>query len=218
MGAGTTTIEATFNNVSGNASLNVSAATLLSINVTPQNPSIAIGVNQKFTATGTYSDASTKNITRTVTWTSSNTAVGTISNALLSKGVATGVTSGSTTIQAIKNGVSGSTTLNVNNSVNNCVVQRREDSSSYWLGYDIFSNGAPMILNFSGTGINLTEIIVQNGVFSNVQVLDQNQLLIGTKPEWVSMTNPGFIDFYGPSYGPYEPFNSPTIAACQIVN
>lgn len=214
VGVGATNISAIFNGISGSTPLTVSPATLVSIDVTPANSSMPVSTNQQFTATGTYSDASSKNITSEVTWSSSNTAIATISNASSSIGVATSVSAGATTIRAIKNSITGSTTLNVN-SANNCFVQRRADSNSYWLGYDIFTNSAPMILNFSATGINLTQIIVNNGVFSNVQVLDQNQLLIGAKPPWVSMTTPGFIDFHGPNYGPYEPFNSPIPATCQ---
>ena len=39
------------------------APTLTSIAVTPANPSISTGTTQQFTATGTYSDQSTQNIT-----------------------------------------------------------------------------------------------------------------------------------------------------------
>ena len=48
--------------------LTVTAATLQSIAVTPANPSIAKGPTQQFTATGTYSDSSTQNLTSQVTW------------------------------------------------------------------------------------------------------------------------------------------------------
>ena len=55
-------------------------ATLVSIAVTPKNPSVALGTMQQFTATGTYSDGSTQNLTTTATWASSNPAVASISN------------------------------------------------------------------------------------------------------------------------------------------
>ena len=82
---------------------------LVSIAVTPANPSIAKGSTQQFTATGTYSDGSTQNLTNSVSWTSSNTSVGTISNT----GLASGVGPGSSTIQATSGSVTGSTTLTV---------------------------------------------------------------------------------------------------------
>ena len=47
----------------GSTVLTVTAATLQSIAVTPANPSIAKGLTQQFTATGTYSDSSTQNLT-----------------------------------------------------------------------------------------------------------------------------------------------------------
>src|SRR6185436_11623186 len=72
------------------ATLTVSAATLASIAVTPASPSIAAGGNQQFTATGTYSDASTANLTGSVTWASATPATATISSGGLAHGVATG--------------------------------------------------------------------------------------------------------------------------------
>jgi hypothetical protein len=70
---------------------------------------ILVGASQPFTATGTYSDSSTKIITSRATWTSSSTGVATI-NASAS---ATGVSAGGTTISAALAGVSGQTTLTV---------------------------------------------------------------------------------------------------------
>ncbi len=82
--------------------------TLSSISVTPANPSIVVGSTQQFTATGTYSDGSTKVIT-TVTWASLNTAVASIS----STGLATALSAGTATITATSGTVVGSTTLTV---------------------------------------------------------------------------------------------------------
>jgi uncharacterized protein YjdB len=112
---GSSTIQATSGSVSGSTILMVNAAapTLSSVAVTPANPSIQNGTTQQFTATGTYSDNSTKNITSTVNWTSSSTSIATISNTAGSNGLATAVGSGSTTIQAALGGVNGSTLLTV---------------------------------------------------------------------------------------------------------
>jgi len=84
--------------------------TLTSIAVTPTNPAILTGATQSFTATGTYSDSSTQNLTSQVTWASSSTAVATIN----AGGLATGVSPGSTTISATSGSVSGNTVLTVN--------------------------------------------------------------------------------------------------------
>lgn len=48
--------------------------TLNAITVTPASVSVAVGANQAFTATGTYSDGSTANITSSVTWASGTPA------------------------------------------------------------------------------------------------------------------------------------------------
>ncbi len=82
---------------------------LTSIAVTPTNPSIAVGGQQQFTATGTYSDGSHRDLTSSATWTSSSPTVATIS----STGLATGVAPGSTTIQAAVGSINGSTSLTV---------------------------------------------------------------------------------------------------------
>ena len=83
--------------------------TLMSIAVMPANPSILRGATQQFTATGTYSDGSTQNLTSQATWTSSITGVATINVA----GLAAGISAGATTISATLAGVVGFTTLTV---------------------------------------------------------------------------------------------------------
>ncbi|MEK7373614.1 MAG: DUF3443 family protein [Thermodesulfobacteriota bacterium] len=95
----------------GGSSSNPTAKTLVSISLTPINPSIAKGTVQQFTATGTFSDNSTQDLTTSVTWTSSVTSVATISNAAGSNGIATSVTAGSTTVTAASGDISNATTL-----------------------------------------------------------------------------------------------------------
>ncbi len=68
---GTANIAATFNGVSGTASLNVSSATLSSISVSPASAVLAPTTSANCVATGTFSDGSTQGITNIVTWTSS---------------------------------------------------------------------------------------------------------------------------------------------------
>jgi uncharacterized protein YjdB len=108
-GTGTTTITASSGGVSGTAPLTVTAASLVSVAVTPANSSMAVGTTKQFTATGTFSDSSTQDITTTVTWTSSTAAAATIN----AQGLASSVATGSTTIKATFGSVSGSTGLTV---------------------------------------------------------------------------------------------------------
>jgi len=110
--AGTTSITATLGSVtSPPAALTVTTATLVSIAVTPATPAIILQTQQQFTATGTFSDNTTLNITNTVTWSSSNTTKISITVSGLATGV--GTTSSPVTIQASKSGVNGSTTTTV---------------------------------------------------------------------------------------------------------
>ena len=108
-GPGTATITAASGAVSGTTSLTVTSASLVSIAVTPANPSMAIGTTRQFTATGTFSDSSTQDVTGSVLWSSSNAGVATVSN----QGLASSVATGTTTIAATFGSVSGSTTLTV---------------------------------------------------------------------------------------------------------
>jgi plastocyanin len=111
---GNSTISATLSGVAGSTVLTVTPpATLQSIVVTPTNPSIAAGLVEPFTATGTFSNNTTQDITSLVTWASATPAVATISNAANLQGVATGVAVGTSTITASLGGVTGSTTLTV---------------------------------------------------------------------------------------------------------
>jgi len=89
------------------------AVVLVSIQVTPVNPSVPAGRTQQFTATGAFSDGTNQDLTSTCTWTSNHASVATISNAAGSRGVATGVATGTSTISAAAGSVVGSTTLTV---------------------------------------------------------------------------------------------------------
>ena len=109
LGVGQSLISATLGQLSGSTTLTVTAATLVSIAVTPANPSIAKGLTEQFTATGTYSDNSTANLTGQVTWASATTTVATINAA----GLASAVGTGTSTISATLDAVHGSTTLTV---------------------------------------------------------------------------------------------------------
>ncbi|RTL13412.1 MAG: hypothetical protein EKK54_00020 [Neisseriaceae bacterium] len=108
--SGTTDITASLNGITSNtAVLTASAAVLQSITITPASATVAKGLTQAYTATGTYSDNSTDNITNQVTWSSDNTGVATIN---ASTGVATVVAaSGTTNVTASSDGVTSNTAV-----------------------------------------------------------------------------------------------------------
>jgi len=94
--AGTTTIQAASGSLSSSATLTVQPPVLTSLAVQPTLGGTTVGGTQAFTATGTYTDSSTQNLTSSVTWSSSNTAVATIG----AGGLSTGVGNGNATITA----------------------------------------------------------------------------------------------------------------------
>lgn len=107
--AGWTRISVLLNSIIGSAVVNVNNASLVSIAITPGNPTLNLGTNQQLTATGTFSDGSTQDITPWVSWASSNSQVCVVN----SSGFATTSGSGTATITASFTSVSATTTLTV---------------------------------------------------------------------------------------------------------
>ena len=89
----------------------VTVPVLVSIAVTPATPTLnGGGVVQAFTATGTFSDLSTQDITTQCVWASTVPGAATI---VAGTGVATTTGGGATIISATQGAISGNTTLNV---------------------------------------------------------------------------------------------------------
>jgi hypothetical protein len=113
---GTVTITATDGTIKGTAQLTVSSGpTLKSIAVTPSTANISVNGTQQFTATGTFSDNSTKDVTTQSVWKSSNTEVATVG---AGTGLATGVGAGgpvTITATGIGTEISGTAMLTVSN-------------------------------------------------------------------------------------------------------
>lgn len=97
--------------ITGSAAVTVISAQVTSIDVSPPNATLNVGMQQQYTATGHYSDQSTHDITAVATWGSSMSAFASINPG----GLATADKAGTTSISAQFNGVtSNSATLNVN--------------------------------------------------------------------------------------------------------
>ncbi|HTJ30322.1 MAG TPA: hypothetical protein VL346_07465, partial [Acidobacteriaceae bacterium] len=77
---------ATLNGISGQSAISVTngTPTLISITITPANVNLVgslvslLGVSTQFTATGNYSDGSTRDLTTTAQWSTSNSSTATI--------------------------------------------------------------------------------------------------------------------------------------------
>ncbi len=102
-------------------------AQLVSINLSPLNPSIPKGMLEPFTLTGNYTDGTIKILTTSAVWTSSTSSVATINKAT---GVATSVEQGVTTITVSYGGFSPkSTTLTVTQTALVSIVVEPTNSS-----------------------------------------------------------------------------------------
>jgi len=106
---GAAPITATFGGKSDTQTLTVTAATLVSVALTPVNATIPIGGVQQFTLMASYSDASSSDVTASSAWTSASTGVATV----LQNGVADGVSGGTSLITATFGGKSAAQTLTV---------------------------------------------------------------------------------------------------------
>lgn len=82
-----------------------------SIQVAPQNATVPPGVTQQYTATATYGNNTTGDVTNSVNWSTNPTSVATIS----STGLLTGVALGTATVKAQKSGVASTTGVLITN-------------------------------------------------------------------------------------------------------
>jgi len=111
---GPVTITATSGGTSGRTTVTVSAATLSSIAITPADQSIAKGTTLQLTATGTFSDTNTQDLTTLASWSSNLSGTAPVSNAVGTQGLVTGVVEGGpATVTATVGTVSGNTTVTV---------------------------------------------------------------------------------------------------------
>ena len=126
---GTYTVLATANGAPLAASFTLTNYAIVSIAVSPGNPTLAVGVSGQFTAVGTFTDGSTQNLTNTVAWASGTPSAATISGT----GVATALTPGTTAITAGEAGVtSPDDTLTV--IAPNYVVNTTADAFGFYSG------------------------------------------------------------------------------------
>jgi len=145
---GTSIITATLSGKSGATTLTVNPAALVSIAITPATPSVIAAGTVQLTATGTYTDLSTQNITTAVTWLSNNTSVATIGAATgLATGVAAG-TSGITATDPVTSIVSPMVTLTVRPAEHAYVTNYHDNTVSQ---YTISPTGGALVAKTSPT-------------------------------------------------------------------
>jgi uncharacterized protein YjdB len=110
---GSATISASASGVKGTTTLTVGTGTLVSLAITPANVTDSVGCAQQFTATGTFSDGGSQDMTLNAHWSSSVASVGVIANAPSVAGQAQCLATGATVIGANSHGTTGSANLTV---------------------------------------------------------------------------------------------------------
>jgi len=104
--AGTTEVTASQNGITSNTvQVTVTDAVLTAIQVTPPSVSVGKGQTRQLTATATYSDNTTANVTGSVAWLSDDMTTATVSTT----GLLTGMAQGTTEVTASQNGITSNT-------------------------------------------------------------------------------------------------------------
>jgi trimeric autotransporter adhesin len=170
LSAGSSQLTATLRNLTGSLLVTVNNVTLSSIAVSPGDTLVSTNSAYQFTATATYSDNSTADVTELVTWASSNTTAATISNNSETKGLVTTFKFPgyrSTNISATLNSVVGATLLGINGSIINSLTITPAISLAVHQAYQLKAYG-----NLADGGvIDLTQFALwSSSSVSNVSV------------------------------------------------
>ncbi|KPJ95030.1 MAG: hypothetical protein AMJ53_03765 [Gammaproteobacteria bacterium SG8_11] len=108
---GVYTLTASMDGVTADAQATITPKEILSISLSPGNPSASLGERVNFTATAIYTDDSQADVTNAVNWSSSATSIAIVDNNPGSKGLTKNIIAGVTTISAthVDSGISGNT-------------------------------------------------------------------------------------------------------------
>ena len=120
-GPGTCLITATQGSVTASVTLTVTAATLSSVTITPASPSVGINLTQQLTATASYSDGTSQDVTAAATWKSSAALDATVNGS----GLVTGVAAGSPQITATWGGTPATVTVTVSAVLQSITISQR---------------------------------------------------------------------------------------------
>lgn len=105
---GQLTISASLGSLSDQINVAVTDATLTSVQVTTTSLQINVASSAKFTATASFSDSSTLDVSSQVNWLSSNVNIASIGNAEFDKGLVNALSAGSVNISASLSGINSS--------------------------------------------------------------------------------------------------------------
>ena len=172
---GTTTVTASLNNVMSNSAfIEVTAAEITAIQITPSLKSVAKGLTQQYVATGIYSDSTTVDITDSVSWVSSDTSIATVGKA----GLATTSSIGSTTISATLSGVTNQVTLTVTSAT---LVSIQVSSSKSTISAGLTSQMTAIGTYTDLSTLDLTDTVAWTTSDTTIATIDSSGLITGIK-------------------------------------
>ena len=126
---GNAILTASVGSITANLTLTVSTSTITTLAITPANPTVSKGLTQQFTATGSFSDSTTQDLTFDSSWTSSAPTVATVGDTAINKGFAKALSIGSSTITATLGNSSSTTLLTVTEPVLLSIAVRPANTS-----------------------------------------------------------------------------------------
>ncbi|HFG1900780.1 TPA: Ig-like domain-containing protein, partial [Vibrio cholerae] len=171
---GRTTVTATKDGITSNTvTVNVSAAVITAIQVTPSPVNIAKGQTEPLVATATYSDGTSAQVTNSVAWRSVDTNTATVAPS----GLLSGVEVGLTTVTAMKDGItSNRVSVNVSAAVITA-IQVTTPSVDVAKGLD---QPLVAIATYSdGTSAQVTNSVAWTSVDTNTATVTPSGLLKG---------------------------------------
>ncbi len=187
---GNTTLTATKDGVTSNTvDVNVSAAVITSIQVTPSPVNVAKGQTRQLTATATFSDMTSSDVSNSVTWTPIDTATATVSSA----GLLSAVEVGNTTLTATKDGVTSNTVdVNVCADLSGACIDIFDtgtgklftNSPSEAYLYSIGGSATDGIFNEKGTYGPSGNFYLFNWTKANALCTTYNTLSLGGRTNW----------------------------------
>lgn len=88
-----------------------------------------------------------------------------------------------------------------------CSVSIRGGRNPWYAGLDVGFDASSIVLDYTGTGLDLSTVNVDSGVFTTSV---SGQKLTLTKPNWVSASTPGYTGFHGSNIGALATFSAPS--------
>jgi len=203
--AGTATITATTNGVSGSATVTVrsGAVPVASVTVTPNPASVPAGGTVQLTATPRDADGNPLS-GRQITWTTNAASIATVN----ASGLVTGVTAGSATITATSEGRSGASAVTVTASGGSQVLLAAGDIASCSSSGDAAT--ATLLDGLAGTVVTLGDNAYPDGTaadFANCYAPTWGRHKARTRPspgnhDYHTSGATGYYNYFGTSAGP----------------